>query len=63
MKLHEERWFTGQGQHAFFDHCALDVVVLNDYVFFQYFYRVQFVGAFALGQHYLRTYLNVERLN
>lgn len=39
MKCHEEWWFVWQGKHPFFHHSAVHIIVLDDHILFQNFYR------------------------
>lgn len=48
MQLHQEWWLAAQGQHAFLNHGALYVVVLDDDVLLQDLDGIQLVGASAL---------------
>lgn len=54
-ELCEVRVLSGQRQDPFLRHGAVDVVVLQDHVFFQDFDGVNLVAAFQLRQHHLVT--------
>ena len=51
MKSGEERMFRRESQNSFFSHCAFDIIILKNDVFFEDFDSVDFVGALQLGQH------------
>ena len=51
MELNKERRFLSQGQHPFLHHGAVDVIILDDDVFLQYFDCVEFVRPLPLCQH------------
>jgi len=48
VKCCEEWMFCRQRQYASFSHSALNVIVFNDYMFLQHFYRKQFCRMFML---------------
>lgn len=52
--MDQERWLFAQRQDTLFDHGALDVVVLNDHILFEYLNGIQLLAAFALSQQNLR---------
>ena len=51
MELNKERRFLSQGQHPFLHHGAVDIIILDDDVFLQYFDCVEFVRPLPLCQH------------
>ena len=53
MQSGEKRVFSGQGKYPLFDHCTVDVVVLNDGVLSENFDRKNFLGFDVLSQHHL----------
>ena len=51
MKSSEERMFRRESQNSFLCHCAFDVIILKNDIFFEDFDGVDFVGTLQLGQH------------
>ena len=51
MELNKERRFLSQGQHPFLHHGAVDIIILDDDVFLQYFDCVELVRPLPLRQH------------
>lgn len=61
MQLNEEWRPVAHSQHVFFHHSALDVIVLDDDVFFQDLDGVQLVRSFPFRQHHLHYHTNSVR--
>lgn len=53
VELDKERWLLWQCKHPFLHHRTLHVVILDYYVFLEYFYRVQLIRSFPLCKHNL----------
>lgn len=50
-----EEWMFGcKRQYPFFAHCTVHVIVLQYYIFLQYFHRIYLIGTFTLSQHHLK---------
>lgn len=62
MQLHEEGRLAREREHAFLDHRALHVVVLNNDVLLQDFDGVQFVGSFPLRQQNLEILIDSVKM-
>jgi hypothetical protein len=50
MQLNQEGWLIRQCKHAFLNHCAFNVIVLDNDILLQDFNGIQFVGSFSLRQ-------------
>lgn len=60
MQLHQEGWFTREREHAFLDHCAFHIVVLDNNVLLQDFDGVQLIGSLSLRQQDLESIDSIE---